>query len=603
MGEVWRAHDTVTDRVVAIKVLPAKLSQDEEFQRRFRREAHAAARLETPHVVPIYDYGEIDGRLFVSMRLIKGRDLATVLADGPLEPPRAVRIIGQVAEALHAAHEIGLIHRDIKPSNILLDDRDFAYLIDFGIARSADDTRMTKTGNTIGTFAYIAPERLDLQGEEDARVDIYSLACVLYECLTGETPFAADTMPRLVVAHMSSPPPRPSITRPGVPASVDEVIATGMAKDPNQRYATTIELSDAARDAVTAPVPQPAPTPETTTQQAHNVVTPQPMGSWPAAPAPAPWAPPPQHAPPIPAKRGRMSRRTIALVVGAVALVGVIAVAVAIPALSKHGPSQSSPTSSKRSYGAQVVLPFTGLNYPVGVAVDSTGTAYVTDFENDRVLKLAAGSSTQEVLPFTGLNLPDSVAADSTGTLYVVDMGNNRVLKLPAGSSTQEVLPFTGLHSPDGVAVDNAGTLYVADTHNNRVLKLAAGSKTQQVVPFASLNLPTGVAVDNTGTLYVVDVRNNDNRVLKLAVGSNTQQVLPFTGLTEPHGVAVDDTGTLYVTDFGTERVLKLAAGSNTQEVLPFTDLKEPHGVAVDSTGAVYVAEQANKWVVKLPVQ
>ncbi|ODR16413.1 hypothetical protein BHQ23_30075 [Mycobacterium gordonae] len=151
------------------------------------------------------------------MRLIKGRDLGTVLTDGPLEPHRAVRIIGQVAEALHAAHEIGLIHRDIKPSNVLLDDRDCAYLIDFGIARVADDTRLTKTGNMIGTFAYIAPERLDLQGEEDARVDIYSLACVLYECLTGEPPFAADTLPRLIVAHMNTPPPRPSVTRPDVP--------------------------------------------------------------------------------------------------------------------------------------------------------------------------------------------------------------------------------------------------------------------------------------------------------------------------------------------------------------------------------------------------
>jgi len=109
MGEVWRAHDTVTDRVVAIKLLPANLSEDEDFQRRFRREAHAAARLETPHVVPIYDHGEIDGRLFLSTRLIKGRDLAAALASGPLEPDRAVRIIGQVAQALHAAHGIGLI--------------------------------------------------------------------------------------------------------------------------------------------------------------------------------------------------------------------------------------------------------------------------------------------------------------------------------------------------------------------------------------------------------------------------------------------------------------------------------------------------------------
>jgi serine/threonine protein kinase len=160
VGEVWRALDTRTDRMVAIKVLLPHFAKDSTFEERFRREAHAAARLNNPHVIPIHDYGEIDGRLFVCMRLINGRDLATVLADGPLEPARAARIIGQVAEALHAAHKIGLIHRDIKPSNILLDDRDFAYLIDFGIARVADDTRMTKTGSTIGTFAYIAPERL-----------------------------------------------------------------------------------------------------------------------------------------------------------------------------------------------------------------------------------------------------------------------------------------------------------------------------------------------------------------------------------------------------------------------------------------------------------
>jgi serine/threonine kinase PknH len=261
MGEVWRAHDTVTDRVVAIKVLPAHLSEDEDFQRRFRREAHAAARLETPHVVPIYDYGEIDGRLFVSMRLIKGRDLDTVLADGALEPARAVRIIEQVAEALHAAHEVGLLHRDIKPSNILLGRNDFAYLIDFGIARALDETRMTKSGNTIGTFAYIAPERLDPRIEEDARADIYSLACVLYEALTGQPPFAGTTTAHLMFAHVNTPPPRPSSTQPNVPAQFDAVIAKGMAKGPDQRYATTVELANAAHDAITTPLAPPsAPT-------------------------------------------------------------------------------------------------------------------------------------------------------------------------------------------------------------------------------------------------------------------------------------------------------------------------------------------------------
>ncbi len=254
MGEVWRAHDTDTDRIVALKLLPPYFSDDEEFQQRFRQEAHVAARLNNPHIIPIHNYGEIEGQLYVDMRLIEGRDLQTVLTDGPLDPARAVGIIGQVAKALHAAHQVGLLHRDIKPSNILVDNDDFAYLIDFGIARVIEETRVTKSGDTLGTFQYIAPERLDVQALEDARADIYSLACVLYESLTGQPPFPGHTMAHLVAAHLNTPPPKPSIGRPDVPAQVDEVIATGMAKDPEQRYATTIELADAAQDAITAPI-------------------------------------------------------------------------------------------------------------------------------------------------------------------------------------------------------------------------------------------------------------------------------------------------------------------------------------------------------------
>jgi len=292
MGEVWRAHDTETDRIVAIKLLPEYLSADEEFQHRFRREAHAAARLNNPHVIPIHDYGEIDGQLYVDMRLIEGRDLQTVLADGPLDPARAVGIIEHVARALHAAHKVGLIHRDIKPSNILLDGDDFAYLIDFGIARAIDETRMTKSGSTIGTFQYIAPERLDARADEDARVDIYSLACVLYESLTGQPPFPGDSMAHLVTAHLSTPPPRPSSTHPNVPSQVDDVIATGMAKDPNQRYATTIDLAAAARDAITDPIARPAPTEtQPPTVQTSSPVLPAAVTKYrQPQPPPNPWA-------------------------------------------------------------------------------------------------------------------------------------------------------------------------------------------------------------------------------------------------------------------------------------------------------------------------
>jgi serine/threonine protein kinase len=295
MGEVWQAHDTETDRIVAIKVLPAHLSEDEEFQRRFRREAHAAARLNSPHVIPIHHYGEIDGRLYLDMRLIEGHDLASVLANGPLDPAPAVNIVGQVAKALHAAHKVGLLHRDIKPSNILLDDDDFAYLIDFGIARTMDETRMTKSGSAIGTFQYIAPERLAIGADEDARADIYSLACVLYECLTGSPPFPGDTMPQLVAAHLNAPPPRPSISQSGVPAPVDAVIARGMAKDPDQRYATTVELANAAREALTEPIQRPAATTraQPPTEQARTAAT-TPAYAHEAGPQPAsgPWAPP-----------------------------------------------------------------------------------------------------------------------------------------------------------------------------------------------------------------------------------------------------------------------------------------------------------------------
>jgi serine/threonine protein kinase len=163
-----------------------------------------------------------------------------------MQPARAVRIIGQVAKALHAAHKIGLVHRDVKPSNILLDDDDFAYLIDFGIARATDETRLTRTGHAIGTFHYMAPERLSDRKDDDGRADIYALTCVLYECLTGQPPFADDSMGSLVAAHLHAPPPQPSTCLPDVPAQLDQAIATGMAKDRDQRYATTVELASAA---------------------------------------------------------------------------------------------------------------------------------------------------------------------------------------------------------------------------------------------------------------------------------------------------------------------------------------------------------------------
>ncbi len=253
MGEVWRAQDTAANnRTVAIKLLPVHLTGDETFVQRFRREAEAAAQLNNPHVIPIHNYGEIDGQLYVDMRLIEGRDLQEVLADGPMEPEGAVAIIEQVAKALQASHKVGLVHRDVKPSNILLDEDDFAYLIDFGIARGVDQTSMTGTGSVIGSWHYMAPERF--RGEDiDARADIYALACVLYECLTGTRPFPGDTLESQVAAHLTDPPPRASTAQPRVPTAFDDVIAKGMAKNPGERYSSAAEFAAAARAAIEIP--------------------------------------------------------------------------------------------------------------------------------------------------------------------------------------------------------------------------------------------------------------------------------------------------------------------------------------------------------------
>jgi serine/threonine protein kinase, bacterial len=611
MGEVWRAYDTAIDRTVAIKILPAEISRDAVFQQRFRREAHAAARLNSPHVIPIHTYGEVDGRLFLDMRLIEGRDLQSVLNHGPLVPVRAVRIIEQVAKALNAAHKVGLLHRDVKPSNVLLDDDDFAYLIDFGIARTTGEQGLTAAGGVIGTFHYMAPERLTA-GQIDTRSDIYALACVLYECLTAEHPFPGDSLEQQIGNHLATPPPRPSSTNPGLPGRLDIVIAKGMAKNPHDRYGTAVELARAAQDALATPVgqlrpsfrPQPATSGRTVpharpdnhgrqqTPSPRNVAPSGNVHHWPpianSLPPREPSAPHRNDATRSPLAPWWRRKAVVITTIAATALLTVAAVVVGVAATVNH-------QHSRRGNLHQTTLPFVGLNEPEGVSVDMGGTVYVADTLNNRVLALPAGSTTPAVLPFDGLNHPTGVTADNTGTVYVTDAGNKRVLVLRAGSTTQTQLPFTNLGNPTGVTVDSSRTVYVTDTAKNQVVALPADADNQTELPFTGLNAPTGSVVNDNGTVYVADA--GSNRVLALPAGSSTQATLPFTELTDPGGVAVDSKGTVFVTDSGNNRALKLTVGSTAQVVLPFTGLDDPWGLAVDSMGTVYVAGHNNKVV------
>lgn len=248
-GAVYEAFDTGKQRTVAVKILADELSTSPTFRTRFQRESQAAAILQEPHIIPIHDWGEIDGSLYIEMRLVQGQTLLDLIAGGPLAPARAVAIISQVAAALDAAHAEGLIHRDVKPQNIIVTPADFVYLVDFGIAEGRGDPRLTTVGTQIGTLNYMAPERFR-DAVTTLAVDVYSLACVLYESLTADAPFAGDSLEHLVAAHLALPPPRPSAANPRIPAALDGVVARGMAKHPDERYGSAGELARAAQRAL-----------------------------------------------------------------------------------------------------------------------------------------------------------------------------------------------------------------------------------------------------------------------------------------------------------------------------------------------------------------
>jgi serine/threonine protein kinase len=252
MGNVYKARDTQMDRDVAIKVLRPELASEPGYEHRFRREAYAAARLTEPHIIPIHEAGEIDGRLYLVMPIIGGIDVHSLLQrDGPMNPQRAAHVIGQLAAALDAAHAAGLVHRDVKPSNALMTNGDFTYLIDFGIARDGEATKVTKTGAIIGTLAYMAPERFT-NGVADARADVYSLACMLHECLTGAQPYPGNSAEQQIAGHLTIDPPKPSRANPAVPAAFDDVIARGMAKKSAERFSSAGELAGAASAAASS---------------------------------------------------------------------------------------------------------------------------------------------------------------------------------------------------------------------------------------------------------------------------------------------------------------------------------------------------------------
>ena len=253
MGEVYLAHDLLLERRVALKVLTQALGADERFRERFLGESRLAAAIDHPNILPVYEAGDADGLLFIAMRYVEGPDLRQLVSEtGPLDHSRAIRLVGQVGDALDAAHEHGLVHRDVKPANVLIASqggRDHCYLCDFGLSRGAGSGSLTVPGGFMGTADYVAPEQAEGLAV-DHRVDVYALGCVLVECLTGAVPYPRDSDLAALWAHIQDPPPSLHERRSELPAELDEVAAKALAKDPEQRYQTCGELAEAARAAL-----------------------------------------------------------------------------------------------------------------------------------------------------------------------------------------------------------------------------------------------------------------------------------------------------------------------------------------------------------------
>jgi eukaryotic-like serine/threonine-protein kinase len=255
MAQVFRGTDRVLGRTVAIKVLDQKHRNDAKFVTRFRREAQAAAGINHPNVVSVFDTGSEDGLHYIVMEYVDGETLDDVLAREKVLPPeRVVAIAEPVARALDAAHQKGMVHRDVKPGNIMLDRSGTVKVVDFGIARAAADDTLTQTGIVLGTAAYLSPEQA--QGVAvDPRSDVYSLGCVLYEMLTGRKPFTGDSALAIAYKHVREDPAPPSQVNPDIPPELEAVVMTAMAKDPAQRFPSGGAMQEALSAAATGEMP------------------------------------------------------------------------------------------------------------------------------------------------------------------------------------------------------------------------------------------------------------------------------------------------------------------------------------------------------------
>jgi streptogramin lyase len=616
MGVVYRATQVRLERVVALKVIAPELASDPAFRERFQREARLLASVDDPNVVPVFEADEAGDQLFLSMRWIDGGDLADEIAGtGGLEPDRAQKLLAQVASGLDAVHAHGLIHGDLKPANMLIEHRsagsDRAFLSDFGAGRSLE---ATATGNWLGTVDYVAPETIR-GAPPDARSDRYGLACVLFEALTGSPPFHRDTAWATMWAHYSDPIPSVCERRPALPRAVDAVLARGLAKDPDERYATSERLMQALADALvsargeaTGPVDRPAAPPD-------------------ARPAPATGGEPCPAAPAAPAARAGVrrplgGRRGVLALGAAVLAVCVIAAVVIIIASSGSSPRKVVPPAAAPATITRT--PLGAGSQPIRLVVGSDDTAYVLDSFGPYVdIVQTGGEPTRIPLPST----PRSLALDAAHSLLWVGLADNKLLAIALGS--HKVLATIALPlDPDHLAVlsdeviaeqGNPGRLVRVDATRMRVVGAAVtpGESATALIAYQggvlstfafpvrleqfdanlrrvadhpiSVAMPTALGLDSTGVLWVADYDQAEAWRLDPSSGGSVAPPVPVGQ--DPVGLAVSG-DYVWVANTGDETLTLINEQSNPVQGAPL----EVHGsvgqiaTSDDVTGDAWMA-------------
>jgi serine/threonine-protein kinase len=600
MAVVYRARDERLERWIALKVIAPEWTYDEEFRRRFIAESLAAARVDDPHVIPVYEAGQAGGVLFIAMRLVTGADLWGVLRrEGALPPERALELLSPVASALDAAHAAGLVHRDVKPGNILVDERpgrpDHVYLADFGLSKGAmAGISLTGTGKPVGTPGYSAPEQV--QGHDvDGRADQYALACVAFELLTERAPYERDQPLAVLLAHLSARPPSLAAQRPGMPVAADRVIVRALAKRPEQRYSSCREFTDALRVAFGLPPYRSSGIAGKPTSPARGPVTTadaywKPGRTGPAAPGQGAW---PGLGPGggEPARHRR--RRTLVIALSG----AVLAAAAVVPWLLASSPGTPAAKITARTQATTPARPFATFLAPVGSAgvvsaafKPGTVTLAVSMGDNDVYLRDITSRTITGILhpngggPVAfgpgGATLAVGAGVGAGSDVYLWDTASKSAalaatLPAPAAVSGQGITSMA--FGPGGVlaVAYEEGNVYLWDTTTKKL----AATLTGPPGIFGTTVLAFG-----PGGVLAVGYGEGDVYLWNIANDRHIATLSGLPGTDGVHSVAFDPAGATVAVgyDSGDVSLWDTAGKRTTATIAPPADT---HRGSLDSTG------------------